>query len=75
MERILPQDLNIFWIEIIFFQRKFYSNGGKLDYNEVIANDIKISLGRYYFTSEIALSAVPSDSAITELAENYQKEI
>ena len=58
----------------IFFQRKFYSNGAKLDYNEVIANDIKISLGRYYFTSEIALSAVPSDSAITELAENYQKE-
>ena len=56
----------------LFLQRKYYSSGHELDYNQVLANDLKISLGRYYFTSELAVSAVPSDSIITELSNNYK---
>jgi len=56
----------------IFLQRKYYASGYELDYNQVVANDLKISLGRYYFTSEIALSDVPSDSIITDLSNKYR---
>ena len=57
----------------LFLQRKYYSSGYELDYNQVVANDLKISLGRYYFTSEVAISEVPSDSIITELSSKYKK--
>ena len=33
---------------------------------------MKIHAGRYYFTSEIAISNVPSDSSITDLNDDYQ---
>ena len=56
----------------LFLQRKYYSSGYESDYNQIIANDLKISMGRYYFTSELAVSSVPSDSIITDLSIQYQ---
>ena len=55
----------------IFFQRKHYSSGKKNDFNQVLANDIKLAIGKYYFNSEIAISLVPGDSTITTLTESY----
>jgi hypothetical protein len=56
----------------LFFQRKHFPTGNLQDYNQVIAHDLKIHAGRYYFTSEIAISNVPSDSSITDLNDDYQ---
>ena len=61
-------------LQKIFFQRKHYPTGNLKDYNQVIAHDLKIHVGRYYFTSEIAISNVPSDSSITDLNDDYQSE-
>ena len=56
----------------LFLQRKYYSSGNQEDYNQVLANDLKISLGRYYITTELAVSDVPSDSIITTLSNHYR---
>ena len=56
----------------IFFQRKYYSTGNQNDYNQVVAHDLKISAGRYYFVAEFSTSDVPSDSLISNLNNNYQ---
>jgi len=56
----------------LFFQRKYYSSAELEDYNQVLANDIKVSLGRYYITTEFAVSDVPSDSTITALSNHYR---
>ena len=57
----------------IFFQRKNYSSAKKNDFNQVIANDIKLAIGKYYLNSEVAISLVPGDSAITSLTNSYSK--
>ena len=54
----------------IFFQRKYYPTGNLNDYNQVIAQDLKIHLGRYYFSTEFAISEVPSET----LNDNYQRD-
>ena len=51
----------------LFFLRKHYSTGGINDYNQVIAYDLNVQLSQYYFTTEFALSDVPSDPIISEL--------
>jgi len=55
----------------LFFQRKHYPTGGIKDYNQVIGYDIKIRAGKYYFSTEIAMSEVPSDSVISSLTDSY----
>ena len=56
------------------FQRKHYQTGGMDDYNQVIAHDLKIHLGQYYFATEFAISEVPSDSIITDLNNTYKSD-
>ena len=46
----------------IFLLRKNYSTGNLYDYNQVIATDFNVFLGKYYFTTELAVSDVPSES-------------
>ncbi len=58
----------------LFFQRKHYPTGEVKDYNQVVGYDIKIRTGRYYFTTEIAASEVPSDSLISNLTSSYNKQ-
>ena len=55
----------------IFFQRKYYSTGNQNDYNQVLAHDFKLNIGKYYFANEIAISQVPSDTLITKLNSSY----
>ena len=54
-------------------QQKNYSSGYSDDYNQVIAYDLKINSGKYYFNTEFAVSHVPSDSYITNLTDSYTK--
>ena len=56
----------------IFLLRKNYSTGKLYDYNQVLATDLNIFMGRYYFTSEIAISDVPSETMIRELNNDYE---
>lgn len=56
----------------LFFQRKHYPTGNLKDYNQVIAQDLQLRLGRYYFAIEIATSDVPSETMITNLNESYE---
>ena len=55
----------------LLFQRKHFQTGILEDYNQVIAYDLKIHLGRYYITTEIATSHVPNDSLIADLNNTY----
>jgi len=55
----------------LFLQRKHYSSGDINDYNQVIAFDTKIRSGKYYFSTEFAISDVPSDSLVSQLGNNY----
>ena len=58
----------------LFYQRKNYQSGKMNDYNQVIAYDLKIHNGNYYFSTEFAASRVPSDSMITSMNDEYGKE-
>ena len=58
----------------LFYQRKNYQSGELHDYNEVIAYDLKIHYEKYYFSTEFAVSQVPSDLIITNLNNQYKKE-
>ena len=58
----------------LFFQRKHYPDGNINDYNQVIGYDIKVRAGKYYFTTELATSKVPSDSLTTDLTNSYSKQ-
>ena len=53
------------------FQKKYYSTGAEKDYNQVLAQDFKLNLGKYYFANEIAISQVPSDTLINKLNSSY----
>ena len=55
----------------MFLLRKNYSTGDLNDYNQVIATDFNIFFGRYYFTTELAISEVPSETIISELNNDY----
>ena len=44
------------------------------DYNQVIAYDLKIHNGNYYFSTEFAASRVPSDSMIISMNDEYGEE-
>ncbi len=46
----------------VFFQRKNYGFGGENQYNQVIATDQKLQLGRYFLNIEFAVSDVPAES-------------
>ena len=56
----------------IFLLRKNYSTGNLYDYNQVIATDFNVFLGKYYFTTELAVSDVPSETMISELNDHYE---
>lgn len=57
----------------LFFQRKHYPSGDINDYNQVIGYDLKVRAGKYYFTTEVAISDVPSDSLTSNLTSSYDK--
>jgi len=58
----------------IFYQRKNYGTGGQKDYNEVVATDIKIQFGRYFFNGELAFGNVPSEQEVVSLNKSYQEQ-
>ena len=58
----------------VSFQKKNYPSGGLKDYNQVIAYDLKIHSGQYYFSTEVATSDVPSDSLVTDINNSYHKD-
>ncbi len=59
----------------IFYQRKNYNeqneNLQEKAFNDVIANDYKLRLGKYFINWEFALSRVPSEKELTDLTNNY----
>ena len=57
----------------ISYLRKHYFMAESYDYNQVIAYDLKVQKGRYYFSTEFAVSEVPSDLEITELNKEIRK--
>jgi hypothetical protein len=57
----------------LFFQRKHYSTGADKDFNQVVASDFKMRLGRYYINTEAAISSTPSDSLINALNDEYHQ--
>ena len=57
----------------IFFLRKNYATGGKNDYNQVIATDLKWQFGRYFLDTEFAGSSVPSEEDTNALNKIYQE--
>ena len=61
----------------IFYQRKNYneptSSQQKKAFNEVVANDYKLKMGRYFFNWEFAMSNVPSETENVNLTDKYYK--
>ncbi len=59
----------------IFYQRKNYNESNpalqKDAFNDVLANDYKLRLGRYFINWEIAASRVPSEKNLTDLTKKY----
>lgn len=58
----------------LFFQRKNNASGADKDFNQVVASDFKMRLGKYYINTEVAISSTPSDSLITAIDNKYHKE-
>ncbi len=56
-----------------YMLRKNYSSGISNEYNQVLASDLKLFIGRYFFNTEIAVSEVPSDATIEVLNNSYDK--
>ena len=53
-------------------QKKNYASASTNDFNQVIAHDLKVYVGRYYVATEFAISDVPGDSVITSLNNEYK---
>ena len=58
----------------LFFQRKHFASGTDKEFNQVVATDYKMRLGKYYINTEAAVSSVPSDSLVNALNEDYHQE-
>ncbi|RLG28663.1 hypothetical protein DRO03_09350, partial [Methanosarcinales archaeon] len=60
----------------IFYQRKSYNteDNQKNAFNEVVANDYRIKLGKYFISWEYALSRVPSESDNVKKTNTYYDE-